>query len=385
LFLLLIISFYLYKNELEVMTVVSKVASKRGPRVGIVSSWARQGVPYQSRFLSTCLSKKYDVFIFGYKNFIKDEADWGYVNLVYTKVIQPWKVISWIKRENIKVIFFPDRLEDKKVLEWCRKNSVATVMIINYETIKKKDFEHYKLYTKLHCPVKCTQLLLKDHGFKNTKFIRWGIDNDIFSPALIDIKRPIRFIHNAGFGGTEWRKNTLAAVEAFDYICKKKKDVILILKSQRPIKEYPEKISRMIRDNGRIRVMDKEIGMNELIELYRSCQVSLLPSKWEGIGIPFIESLALGLPVLTVDAPPMNEWVRGGYNGLCAKVARWEGRRDRQFITKGAIVDVDDYAKLMIKCTDAKLLDKLRANAIKGMKNSKKVFTKEINKFVGSL
>jgi len=385
LLLLLIVLFYFYKSEIEVKTLVYKNLAKRGPRVGIVSSWARQGVPYQSRFLSTCLSKKYDVFIFGYKNYIKDEADWGYSQLAYTKVIKPWKVINWIKRENIKVVFFPDRLEDRGVLEWCRENKVATVMIINYETIKKRDFEHYRLYTKLHCPVKCTQELLKGYGFKNTRFIRWGIDNDIFSPITTEARPPIRFLHNAGYGGAEWRKNTLAVVEAFEKVCKKKKDIILILKSQRPIREYPEKISRIIENNGRIRVIEKEIEMNELISLYRSCHVSLLPSKWEGIGIPFIESLALGLPVLTVDAPPMNEWVRNGYNGFCARLAKWEARRDREFVTKGAVVDVDDYARLMMKCIEPGSIRKLRANAIKSTKNSTRKFTREIVKLIRSL
>lgn len=383
-FLLIVIS-YIYINEFLVRTVAEKNAIKKSIRVGIVSSWARQGVPYQSRFLSKCLSQKHDVFIFAYKNFIKDEADWGYAQLVYTKVIKPWKVIKWIKKNDIKVVFFPDRLEDRIVLEWCKANKVATVIDINYETIKKKDFYLYKLYARLHCPVKCTQELLKRYGFRNTKFVRWGIDNDIYSPVPIEIRHPIRFIHNAGYGGTEWRKNTLAVVEAFEKICQKKKDAVLILKSQRPLVEYPERIRKLIGNNGRIRVIDREIEMKDMIELYRSCHLSLLPSKWEGIGIPFLESLALGLPVLTVDAPPMNEWVRDGYNGFCARVARWEKRRDRELITKGAIVDVDDLARLMIKCMDPKLVNRLRANAVKSMNNSKKDFTRGINKLIRSL
>ena len=135
--LLLLIIFYFYKNEIEVRTITSRALTKKSPRIGIVSDWHNTGVPYQSRFLSECLSGKHDVFIFAYNKYMKDEVNWGYKKLVFTKMIKPWKVINWIKNEGLKVVFFPDRLEDPEVLDWCKNNSVATVMIINYETIKK--------------------------------------------------------------------------------------------------------------------------------------------------------------------------------------------------------------------------------------------------------
>lgn len=376
---------YFYKNEIEVRTIVSKTPVKRSPKVGIVSSWARQGVPYQSRFLSKCLSQAFDVHIFSYKNFVRDEADWGYSKLVYSKVLMPWKVINWIKKEGLKVVFFPDRLEDRSVLEWCRDNKVATVMIINYETIKKEEFDHYRLYAKLLCPVKCTQDLLVSQGFKNTKFIRWGIDNEIFDPVQSELKSPVRFFHNAGYGGAQWRKNTLVVVKAFNMACKKNRNIMLILKTQRPIKEYPERLLNMIEDNGRIRVVEKDLEMNDLIDLYRSCHVSILPSKWEGIGIPFIESLAVGLPVITVDAPPMNEWIKNGYNGLCAKVSKWEARKDRHLLVKGALADANELSRLILRLSDPKAIIRFRANAIRSIKSSKKDFTRHIVKFTRTL
>jgi glycosyltransferase involved in cell wall biosynthesis len=385
-FILLLVSLlYFYKNEIEVRTITTRPMKKGGPRIGIISSWARQGVPYQSRFLSKCLSAKHEVYIFAYKNFIKDEANWGYKKLVYTKVIKPWKVISWIKKEKIKVVFFPDRLEDRSVLEWCKRNKVATIMQINYETIKKQEFSRYNAYTILHCPVKCTQDLLKRFGFLTTRFIRWGIDNSIFYAKKRKISLPIRFFHNAGHGGIEWRKNTLAVVEAFDAASKKNNDITLLISSQKPLKEYPDVVQQIIKKNKRISMIDRELKMQELIKLYRSCHISLLPSKWEGIGIPFLESLAMGLPVITVDAPPMNEWIKNGSNGFCAKVARWEERKDRQLLVKGAIVDTADLSRLMLKLSDVKLLNRMVINAVKSTKNSKTIYTSKLEKLIKSL
>jgi glycosyltransferase involved in cell wall biosynthesis len=383
--ILLLIIFYFYKNEVEVRTITSRGLSKKGPKIGIVSDWHNTGVPYQSRFLSECLCAKHDVFIFAYNKYMKDEVDWGYKKLVFTKVIKPWKVIEWIKSEKLKVVFFPDRLEEPEVLDWCKNNGVATVMIINYETIKKEEFDGYRKNAVLMCPVRCTYDLLKKHGLKKLRFIRWAVDDEVFQPKEKMIKPPIRFIHNAGYGGAQWRKNTLAVVEAFNIVCHKKKDAVLILKSQKPISEYPEKVRDIINDNGRIRVIEKNLSMAGLIALYRSCHVSVLPSKWEGIGIPFIESLALGLPVITVDAPPMNEWVKDRYNGLTAKVVKWGQRKDRKLLVKGVLVDVQDLSKQMLKLTDKKSIERLGKNAVKSTGGIKKRFTKETEKLVTSL
>jgi glycosyltransferase involved in cell wall biosynthesis len=211
------------------------------------------------------------------------------------------------------------------------------------------------------------------------------VDDEMFSPAEINIKPPIRFIHNAGYGGAQWRKNTLAVVEAFQAACLKNKNIILLLKTQRPIREYPEKIRKIINDNGRIRVIEKDLRLGDLIELYRSAHVSILPSKWEGIGIPFIESLALGLPVITIDAPPMNEWVKDGYNGLAAKVNKWEQRKDRELLVKGAMVDARDLSKKMLNLTDIRSIEKFGQNAVRSTTGMKKRFTKEVEMLIGSI
>ena len=43
-------------------------------------------------------------------------------------------------------------------------------------------------------------------------------------------------------------------------------------------------------------------------ELYREGDVCLQPSHWEGLGLQLLECQAAGLPLVTTDAPPMNEF-----------------------------------------------------------------------------
>ena len=94
--------------------------------------------------------------------------DCGYRKLVFSKTPKPSKLISWIRKEGLKVVYFPDRLEDEKVLDWCKANSVETVMIINYETIKKAEFPLYRKYSFLMCPVRCTFDLLRERADSRT-------------------------------------------------------------------------------------------------------------------------------------------------------------------------------------------------------------------------
>ncbi len=48
----------------------------------------------------------------------------------------------------------------------------------------------------------------------------------------------------------------------------------------------------------------------EMIEIYRSASIVLLPSTFEGLGLPILEAQTIGRPIITSDIMPMN-WVAG--------------------------------------------------------------------------
>jgi glycosyltransferase involved in cell wall biosynthesis len=56
----------------------------------------------------------------------------------------------------------------------------------------------------------------------------------------------------------------------------------------------------------------------ELQRLYRAADALVFPSRYEGFGLPPLEAMAAGCPVITTDVPVVNETVCDGENGLLA-------------------------------------------------------------------
>jgi glycosyltransferase involved in cell wall biosynthesis len=56
----------------------------------------------------------------------------------------------------------------------------------------------------------------------------------------------------------------------------------------------------------------------ELQRLYRAADALVFPSRYEGFGLPPLEAMAAGCPVITTDVPVVNESVDDGVNGLLA-------------------------------------------------------------------
>lgn len=54
----------------------------------------------------------------------------------------------------------------------------------------------------------------------------------------------------------------------------------------------------------------------ELINLYRASDAFLFPTRFEGFGLPLLEAMAAGCPVITTNIPVVQEIVRDGENGL---------------------------------------------------------------------
>jgi glycosyltransferase involved in cell wall biosynthesis len=194
------------------------------------------------------------------------------------------------------LIVIEDSLIHHRIIRSAKNRGIKVHAIALWEW-----FTHYdpirSLYDKIICPNQFCCSILRKFGFDNTVLLTWPVD--VLSLPKRIITGPAKtFVHNAGRFEEEDRKATFLTLEAFRKV--ENKCISLIVRSQNPL---PRPI-----ENARIRYFAGNLP--DYHDLYREGEVFIQPSKAEGIGFSILEPLACGLPVITTNYPPMNEYIR---------------------------------------------------------------------------
>ncbi len=110
---------------------------------------------------------------------------------------------------------------------------------------------------------------------------------------------PERFLLNVGT--IEERKNLLNVIKSLK---EKKISLVVVGKKQ---KKYFRKIQKEIRKNGAEVYFLENVSMEELSAIYQLAEIFIYPSFFEGFGIPVIEALFSGTPVITSNISSLPE------------------------------------------------------------------------------
>jgi glycosyltransferase involved in cell wall biosynthesis len=194
------------------------------------------------------------------------------------------------------ILFFERATWHPHILRIAREMGVKTVCIPMWEWFKGEAPE-WKLVDLFVCPTRHTEKIVRSYGFRNTMVIPWALD--LARVPSRQIRGPARhFIHNAGLVDHDDRKGTRDTIQAFKRVARP--DIRLTVRMQKEVPLPPL--------DDRIAV---EIGnLADPADLYSAGDACIQPSKMEGIGFMVLEPVAAGLPVITTDYPPMNEFVR---------------------------------------------------------------------------
>lgn len=134
--------------------------------------------------------------------------------------------------------------------------------------------------------------------------IPYPVDTDYFNPSVLDEPK-YDFLHSEGWGGSGFRKATDQVFVAFRQLTYQALDATMFVSSQ----PHDHIHSQLIRNIKGVTI--KVCDCPEAINIYKNGRVYIAPSRREGLGLPILEAMACGLPVITTDAPPMNEWLEG--------------------------------------------------------------------------
>lgn len=291
-------------------------------RIGFLSYWGiGRGLAAVTLNFVKMIKDEYEIFILQqFNNPINEEYQIPSINIeVVDSYVVPVDIFKdWIIRNKLDAVAFNeynqwnyDPQELVKVAKDLGCRTYCELVMERFET------SQIKYYDRLFMPTLTFQRFLRSHKVRNFIYIPFSIDLNEFPKENKDIGQPFIFFHPGGFGGVHNRKNTQVVIDAFLKL--NNPNTKLIITSQKPINfnNKPENIE----------IIDKNLSRKELISYYYKAHTTILPSKWETIGIPILESLASGTPVITSNAVPMSEFIRPGLNGyLCnGEIKPYEG------------------------------------------------------------
>jgi len=107
-----------------------------------------------------------------------------------------------------------------------------------------------------------------------------------------------------------------------------------------------------------------ELSPSKLNALYKLCSLYVQPSYSEGFGLPVLEAFRFDKPVIAVDAPPFNEIIRQGENGILVSPSKitWFNFAN-QVLFKMHMYRAEDLAQAMLELlTKRQRVAKMREN-----------------------
>ncbi|MBI3601113.1 MAG: glycosyltransferase family 4 protein [Nitrospinae bacterium] len=291
--------------------------------IGIVTTWCERGAAMVSRAYMKTLSHQHKVFIYarGGGYYAQGNPEWDGEHVTWGKRIPgkkvDWKEFKgWISKNRLDMVIFNEEHDWELVIKTLKTGIIAGAYVDYY---KPETIPFFWLYDFLLCNTKRHYSVFKDHP--QAFYIPWGTDIDVFKHQD-KLNDGVTFFHSAGM--SPLRKGTDILVRAFQNVNGKVK---LIIHSQGAFIEHPPTAS-IIAGDPRIELIEKEItapGLYHLGDIY------VYPTRLEGIGLTIAEALASGLPVITTDAQPMNEFVVNELNGRLVKVEKYNTRADNYY------------------------------------------------------
>jgi len=154
----------------------------------------------------------------------------------------------------------------------------------------------WKLVDLFACPSAFSEKIVQSYGFRNTCQLTWPLD--LSKLPNRHVRGPARhFIHNSGLVDHDDRKGVRDTIIAFSRL--RRYDVRLTVRLQKEVPLPPA--------DSRVNVIIGNI--DSPYELYSVGDICVQPSKMEGLGFMVLEPVCSGMPVITTDYPPMNQYV----------------------------------------------------------------------------
>ena len=161
-----------------------------------------------------------------------------------------------------------------------------------------------------------------------------------------------------------YNKGGLHALEVFDILTKKYNNVEAIF-----ISSTPKKIEKKFKNNEKIKFYDLMPHKKLIEEIFPKTDILIYPGYSDSFGFIFVEALAFGLPVVTVDGFARKNIIDEGKTGYVIKRPKNLSIDKTGNVEKEVIKQIAEKTSLLIE--NKILREKMSKNCIKTVKNGK--------------
>jgi GT2 family glycosyltransferase/glycosyltransferase involved in cell wall biosynthesis len=254
----------------------------------------------------------------------------------------PDELSEWCRKNDISVMVFMEvHPNDWKRVDRLKKDGVKVIAYENLDILRKEFLNRYGRFDGFLFNTFYTREVFKRYYPATPSItVPWGVTPpELHQAPLLSPGEPLKFVHVAGWGGVNNRKNTSLLIDAFNRTGDI--DAELHLYSQSPVSAFGANAERVCRENPRIHVTEGTV--EDIFEAYVGKHMLLWPSKREGVGLPILEALVCGLPVLVSDGFMMKQWIQPGVHGVICPASPEYG----QMFLPEMQVDIDRLADMI--------------------------------------
>lgn len=318
--------------------------------IAIVTTWFERGAAYVSKQIAdTLISSGDTVFIYarGGEDIATNKAPWNQYaverdntpRLPMPTGMNKRKFTQFLRKYSIDLVIFNEQRYWAPLL-WAHELGIPCVAYIDYYTAETIDL--FNAYDALICNTKRHYSVFKKH--RACFFVPWGTDITIFSPYRSHPNETqFTFFHSAGMN--PHRKGTDFLILAIQKLSKRRTDFSTLIHTQVSLEKFFPELLNTINDltnRGILSIVQRTVSAPGL---YRKGKIYVYPSRLDGIGLTIPEALSCGLPVITTDSPPMNEFILETH-GKLVKLASSSQRKDEYYWPETSC-NTDDLAEKM--------------------------------------
>jgi len=232
---------------------------------------------------------------------------------------------STVKRAGVESIFFPSHLDTPAGLKAPYCVTVHDLISIALKDHYSRSVKHKAHVRKQLAVLKGARHILADSEHTKHDVVRYahvdpskvtviylGVDPEFKPEAENNRERlfltiPEKYILYVG--GIDWRKNISLLFSAFSQLLKKQPDYHLVMTGDIENDPLYHKFLRSLKERSlesKVHALGF-VSRAELVRLYNRAAVFFYPSVYEGFGLPVLEAMACGAPVITTNRTSIPE------------------------------------------------------------------------------